>query len=72
MVHYEVIIGNPCGCHTREQMPSREAALARSAEWRACRLYDEDGGLIGQAYQATAYEVRIDLGVMEITHSPLD
>ena len=72
MVQYEVIIGNPRGCHTREQMPSREAALARSAEWRSCLLYGAEDGKVRPAYQATAYEVRIDLKVMEITHTPLD
>lgn len=72
MVHYEVIIGNSYGSHTREQMPSREAALARSAEWRACKLYDEDGALIGPAYTATAYEVQVDLETMEVTRTPLE
>lgn len=72
MVHYEVIIGNPSGCHSVERCSSKAEALARSAEWRSCLLYGAEDGKVRPAYQATAYEVRINLEVMEITRTPLD
>ena len=72
MVHYAVIIGNPYGCHTVERFDSKAEALARSAKWRSVRLYGVEGRQVRQAYQATAYEVRVNLEVMEITYTPLD
>ena len=72
MVHYEVIIGNLGGCHSVERCSTKAEALARSAEWRSCLLYGAEDGKVRQAYQATAYEVRVNLEVMEITKTPLD
>ena len=72
MVHYEVIIGNPYGCHSVEHCSSKAEALARSAEWRSCLLYGAEDGKVRPAYQATAYEVRVNLEVIEITRTPLD
>ena len=72
MVYYAVIIGNPQSCHTVERFDSKDEALARSAKWRSVRLYGVEGRKSRQAYQATAYEVRVNLEVMEITYTPLD
>ena len=60
MVNYCVIIGNRLGCHTREDYSSQATAKARETEWR------------GAGYTAQAFEVRIDLETLEVTHTPLN
>lgn len=72
MVYYEVIIGTPCGSHFVERCSSKAEALGRSAEWRSCLLYGAEDDKVCPAYQATAYEVRVNLETMEITKTPLD